>query len=199
MTSGTSRFLDALAEFERTVRDDDIAATRTAHETLSRTSGFASPSELAQAGPRLAAILDDVPLGGQANIAVLIGRCAENGADATECCVPVLTKLIVNLGYAQGFAHAWIEKLGRPLPDADGELSDEILALGPPDVVLAWWTLDGWIRAALTFLRRPEIRLDQETRDHLITLHTELVETTGRWYQELADVLAAPSRETDVG
>ena len=150
------------------------------------------------AGPRLAAILDEVPLGGQANIAVLIGTCADQGADAAVCCVPVLTKLLVNLGYAQGFAQAWLDKLGPPLPDPDGPLSDEVLDLGPADVVLAWWTLDGWVRAGLTFLRRPEIRdrLDRETRDRLRTLHAELAETTGRWYEELAEALAA---KPDVG
>lgn len=192
MTSGTSPFLAALTDFERTVRADDVRATRAAHEALARALDTVTPEELALAGPRLAAVLDAVPLGGQANIAVLIGACVDNGADATVCGPPVLTHLIVNLGYAKGFARAWLDRVGGELPDPDGELPEELLDMGAVEVVLSWWTLDGWVRAGVDFLRRPEIRrgLDRETLDHLGTLHTDLAELTGRRYDELAAALA---------
>ncbi|MBF6171818.1 hypothetical protein [Nocardia blacklockiae] len=193
MTSGTSPFLDALAEFERAVRGDDVRATRAAHEALARALDPVTPAELAQAGPRLAAVLDAVPLGGQANVAVLIAVCVDHGADAAACGPPVLTHLIVNLGYAVGFARAWLDRVGGALPDPDGDLPPELLDVDAVEVVLSWWALDGWVRAGSALLRHPEIgqRLDQETRDQLAALHTELTELTGRRYEELAEALGA--------
>ncbi|RDI46369.1 hypothetical protein DFR68_111128 [Nocardia mexicana] len=189
------QFLDALTEFERAVQDEDISAMEEAHAGLSSAYGDATRDELAQGGPRLADLLDDVPLGGRSNIAVLIGACVEQGADAVACGFAVVRNVAENLSNAKIFAETWretlAEALGDELPDPDGEVIRELFEVFGPEITLSWWELDNWMRAGVAVLQHPQVRgaLNQEQRDYLIEQLDALHETADRWDKCLAYLL----------
>ncbi|MBB5915073.1 hypothetical protein BJY24_003940 [Nocardia transvalensis] len=190
MTPGTSEFLDALTDFEGAVAGKDLDAMADAHQRLGNAFADAAPGDIAQAGPRLADVLDEVPIGGRPHIAILIGACVERGADVAGCWQPVLRNLTENLCYAKIFAESWTAASGRELPDPEAEIPDGLLELDP-EVVVAWYERENWIRAGLAMLQQPYARaaLGAERREFLIEQNDGLGEVADRWDKSLGYLL----------
>ncbi|CAL9656160.1 hypothetical protein SUDANB176_06800 [Streptomyces sp. enrichment culture] len=79
---GKERFLDAVAGFETAVRERDGDRSTRAFRDIHRYFGSAPDHGIAEGGPRLAALLPEVPAGPRGALAAVAGACAERGADA---------------------------------------------------------------------------------------------------------------------
>ncbi len=99
---GRERFLDAVAGFEAAVRERDADRSQQYFQDMHRFFGDAADQEFLRAGPRLAGILDEVPPGPRATVAVIVGACVERGADASACGPHVLAGLAETLDGARG-------------------------------------------------------------------------------------------------
>ncbi|WP_328406905.1 hypothetical protein [Nocardia sp. NBC_00403] len=163
MTVENDQLLNAVAEFERAVRGDEPAEIAQAHGELRHLVGDANPAALTQAGPRLAAVLEDVPLGGRADIAVMIGYCVEVGADPVSCAPPVLANLAEVLDGAMELIEqvSAIKDLELPDPediDEESELLGLMFETFGPQATLSWLTLSPWVTASLSMLQRKAVR-----------------------------------------
>ncbi|MFJ3782227.1 hypothetical protein [Streptomyces sp. NPDC090093] len=159
MMFGRKRFPAAVAAFETAVRAQDPDAAEDAFERLLATAGGAGDAELHEAGPRLAAFLDEVPPGPRGTIAVLIGACVERGADPLACAPAVFEGARGAFERAAGFCAAWKEAGRGELPSPEGEgLEDadfERFGFGP---VMAWQSLPHFERACVAMLNSPAVR-----------------------------------------
>ncbi|MFE7796954.1 hypothetical protein [Nocardia sp. NPDC057440] len=163
MTGGNDQFMDAVADFERAVHADESADMAQAHGMLRQLIGDANPAALTQAGPRLAAVLEDVPLGGRADIAVMIGYCVEVGADPVSCAPPVLTNLAQVLDGAMELIEqaSAIVDLELPAPEdieEGSELLEVMFESFGPSATLSWLTLSPCVTASLSMLQRKAVR-----------------------------------------
>jgi hypothetical protein len=156
---GEGRFLEAVAGFETAIRARDGQRSEHAMQEIQQRYGDAGDEDFVQAGPRLAALLADVPPGPRALVAVLTGACVERGADAGVCAPYVFDGLAEALGAAGEFCERWAATGGGDLPDPDGDLIDDTLAerVGH-EAVVGWVTLPQWEMASVAMLSHGPVR-----------------------------------------
>ncbi|MET9951560.1 hypothetical protein ABZ135_08410 [Streptomyces sp. NPDC006339] len=158
-----------MEQFEAAVRRQDADAAEKAFEALQRTFGAAGDAELREAGPRLAALLPDVPPGPRAVVAVLVGACVERGADPTACAPNVFRCAREAFEAAEEFARRWAAEGRGGLPGHDGEgLTEadvERFGYGP---VAAWESLQEFERAGVAMLDSPAVRRGTPGRPELL-------------------------------
>ncbi|WP_145497730.1 hypothetical protein [Streptomyces sp. CFMR 7] len=158
-------FGGAVADFEAAVVAQDAKRSGKAFIRLQETFGRAKETELFAGGPRLAAVLEQVPPSPRAVVAVLVGACVERGADAERCAPGVLAGLGAALEGAVAFGEAWAATGGGafPVPD-DGEPGEEIVGRTGFEAAVGWWTLSQWEMAAVALLNHRAVRagLDAE-------------------------------------
>ncbi|GGU59313.1 hypothetical protein FHX79_111638 [Streptomyces cavourensis] len=152
-------FGGAVADFEAAVVAQDAKRSGKAFIRLQETFGRAKETELFAGGPRLAAVLEQVPPSPRAVVAVLVGACVERGADAERCAPGVLAGLRAALEGAVAFGEAWAATGGGafPVPD-DGEPGEEIVGRTGFGAAVGWWTLSQWEMAAVALLNHRAVR-----------------------------------------
>ncbi|MEU3973620.1 hypothetical protein [Streptomyces bacillaris] len=152
-------FGGAVADFEAAVVAQDAKRSGKAFIRLQETFGRAKETELFAGGPRLAAVLEQVPPSPRAVVAVLVGACVERGADAERCAPGVLAGLRAALEGAVAFSEAWAATGGGafPVPD-DGEPGEEIVERTGFEAAVGWWTLSQWEMAAVALLNHRAVR-----------------------------------------
>ncbi|MEV6179226.1 hypothetical protein [Streptomyces sp. NPDC052015] len=156
---GRERLLDALTGFETAVREQHADRAESAYQAMYRGFQQATDEEARQAGPRLAALLPQVPPGPDGIIAVMTGACVERGADASRCAPYVLDGLAEALDAAGEFCAAWAESGGGDLPDPEADaLDDAVLDRVGPRAAAAWWTLPQWEMASVAMLNHASVR-----------------------------------------
>ncbi|MEU3522373.1 hypothetical protein AB0E62_00600 [Streptomyces sp. NPDC038707] len=188
----TERFRDAVAGFEAAVREQDADRSQQYFDDLRRYFGEADDQDFRQAGPRLAAILDEMPAAPRATIAVLVGACVERGADPTPCAPYVLAGLAGALDDARAFCDRWAATGGGDFPDPQAEEPPEdLLDRVDPDLAVAWLTLHHWEMAAVALLDHAAVRtaLDDGTRTRLLRTLRSVEEDSGYVFKCLAYAL----------
>ncbi|MDQ0984166.1 hypothetical protein [Streptomyces sp. V2I9] len=190
MIFGKAGFGGAVADFESAVTAQDAKRFRKAFGRLQETFGQAREPELLDGGPRLAAVLEQVPPGPRAVVAVLVGACVERGADAGRCAPAVLAGLRWALEQAAAFAEAWAATGGGafPAPD-DGEPGAEAVARTGLDPALGWWTLRSWESAAVSLLNDRTVRDGLDGRSGLLRPLAAVAEASGQAFTSLAYAL----------
>ncbi|WP_433397135.1 hypothetical protein [Streptomyces sp. CA-146814] len=152
-------FGGAVADFEAAVVAQDAKRSGKAFVRLQETFGQAKEAELLAGGPRLAAVLEQVPPGPRAVVAVLVGACVERGADAERCAPGVLAGLRAAAEGAAAFAEAWAATGGGAFPEPDaGEPGAETVERAGFEAAVGWWTLRQWEMAAVALLNHRAVR-----------------------------------------
>ncbi|MFF7277986.1 hypothetical protein [Streptomyces griseorubiginosus] len=156
---GRERFLEAVTGLEAAVRERDGQAAQHAIQQMYGGFDEAADHELLAAGPRLAALLPEMPDGPRAMTAVAVGACVERGADATQCAGYVFDGLAGALGAAGEFCERWEATGGGDLPDHDSrDPEPEVLERVGQAATAGWWLLPRWEMATVAMLNRPEVR-----------------------------------------
>ncbi|WP_406863294.1 hypothetical protein ABZO31_23755 [Streptomyces sp. HUAS MG47] len=159
MIFGRGRFPAAVGNFEEAVRAQDADAAERAFAALTRGFGKAKDAELQEAGPRLAALLGDVPPGPRAVVAVLIGACVERGADASACAPAVFANALEAFEQSAAFCEGWTAAGRGDLPDHEGEgLEDADFERFGFEPVMAWQSLPQFEMACVAMLNSPGVR-----------------------------------------
>ncbi|WP_415956772.1 hypothetical protein [Streptomyces sp. 021-4] len=184
-------FGGAVADFEAAVVAQDAKRSGKAFIRLQETFGQAKEADLLDGGPRLAAVLEQVPPGPRAVVAVLVGACVERGADAERCAPGVRAGLRAALEAAAAFAEAWAATGGGPFPVLDvDEPGEEIVERTGFDAAIGWWTLPQWEMAAVALLNHRAVRADAGgDREELLRLLTAVEEASGRQFRSLGHAL----------
>jgi hypothetical protein len=180
---GRERFLEAVTGFETAVRDKDPDRAERAFQQMYRYLGDAGEAEFASAGPRLAALLAQVPPGPRATVAVMAGACVERGADATACAPHIFDGLAETLDRVGEFCERWAATGGGDFPEPGGEEADpELFDRVGPEPALSWLTLPQWEMAVVAMLAHAPVRtaLDQALRTRLLTSLRTAEEASGR-------------------
>ncbi|MEU1274536.1 hypothetical protein [Streptomyces sp. NPDC005799] len=154
---GRKRFLEAVAGFEAAVREKDGERSQRAVREIQECYADATDDEFHEAGPRLAALLPQVPPGPSGLIAVLIGACVERGADATDCAPHIFDGLAEALGAAGEFCARWEATGGGEMPEPDS-VDEEALQRVGQDAAVGWCTLPQWEMASVAMLNHPAVR-----------------------------------------
>lgn len=189
---GKERFLDAVTGFETAVRAQDADRSQHAFQELHRNFDQAGAHEIAQAGPRLAALLPEVPPGPRGMIAVVAGACVERGADATRCAPHILDGLAGTLAAAGQFCERWEATGGGDFPEPDtDELEPQTVERVGREAALGWWTLPQWEMASVAMLNHPAVRtgLDGARRTELLRTLSAVEEASGHAFKCLAYAL----------
>ena len=154
---GRERFLEAVAGFEAAVRERDASRSQQLMQEIQRRYGDAGDGEFPQAGPRLAALLAEVPPGPRALVAVLVGACVERGADARDCAPYIFHGLAEALGGAAEFCRRWQATGGGEMsaPDSVDEAAFERVG---QQAAVGWGTLPQWEMASVAVLNHPAVR-----------------------------------------
>ncbi|WNF26751.1 hypothetical protein RI138_07790 [Streptomyces sp. C11-1] len=191
MIFGKTGFGGAVADFEAAVVAQDAKRSGKAFVRLQETFGQAKEADLLDGGPRLAGVLEQVPPGPRAVVAVLVGACVERGADAGRCAPGVLAGLREALEQAVAFADAWAATGGGAFPAADGDApGDDIVERVGADAAAGWWTLHQWETAAVAMLNHPVVRVDAAgVRGELLRLLTSVERASGAEFKCLAYAL----------
>jgi hypothetical protein len=188
---GRERFLDAVTGFGAAVRERD--ADRSEHEFQQMYQHFqqAGEQEIAQAAPRLAALLPEVPPGPRGTIAVIVGACVERGADAAGCAPHVFEGLAGTLAGVQEFCERWAATGGGDFPDPEGEPDPGLFDRVGPEAALSWLTLPQWEMASVAMLNRASVRtaLGADQRTRLFTALRAAEEASGHDFKCLAYAL----------
>lgn len=184
-------FGGAVADFEAAAVAQDAKRSGKAFVRLQETFGQAKEADLLDGGPRLAAVLEQVPPGPRAVVAVLVGACVERGADAGRCAPGVRAGLRAALEAAAAFAGAWAATGGGPFPvPDDGEPGEEIVERTGFDAAVGWWTLPQWEMAAVALLNHRAVRAGAGgERDELLRLLTAVEQASGRQFRSLGHAL----------
>ncbi|MFF5304138.1 hypothetical protein ACFY5F_32735 [Streptomyces sp. NPDC013161] len=165
---GRTRFRDAVAGFETAVRQGDGERAQQAMQDVQRHFEHARDADLAEVGPRLAALLPTVPPGPRALVAVLVGACVERGADPGVCAPQIFQGLVEAVGVAQEFCERWAATGGGDFPEPDpAALTEAALERVGQDAAVGWITLPQWEMASNAMLNHhvvrttlpPEVRL----------------------------------------
>ena len=158
---GRERFLEAVAGFEAAVRERDGERSQRAMQEIQQHYAKAGDGEFVQAGPRLAALLPEVPFGPRGLVAVLVGACVERGADARACAPYVFDGLGEALGVAAEFCARWAATGGGEIPDPDPDALDEAaLERVGEDAAEGWLTLPQWEMASVAMLNHAAVRAE---------------------------------------
>ncbi|MFJ8842191.1 hypothetical protein ACIRFF_04730 [Streptomyces cyaneofuscatus] len=185
-------FGGAVADFEAAVVAQDAKRSGKAFVRLQETFGQAKEAELLDGGPRLAAVLEQVPPGPRAVVAVLVGACVERGADAERCAPGVRAGLRAALEGAAAFAEAWAATGGGPFPVPDaGEPGEETVERTGFDAAVGWWTLRQWEMAAVALLNHRAVRagVGGGDRGELLRLLTGVEAASGQEFRSLGHAL----------
>ncbi|MFF9241178.1 hypothetical protein ACF1AL_20345 [Streptomyces sp. NPDC014801] len=189
---GRKRFRDAVTAFETAVRDRDGDRSTQAFQEIHRHFQQAGDEEIAEAGPRLAALLSEVPPGPRGVIAVVVGACVERGADARGCAPYVFEELAGALADAGAFCERWAATGGGDLPEPDpGDPDPEVVERVGWEAAQGWWTLPQWEMASVAMLSRPEGRasLGDALRTRLLEALRPVEEASGHDFKCLAYAL----------
>jgi hypothetical protein len=179
---GRARFLDAVTGFETAVRQGDGQRSQQAMQDIQRHFEHARDADLAQVGPRLAALLPAVPPGPRALVAVVVGACVERGADAGACAPQVFEGLVEVLGAAQEFCERWAATGGGDCPDPEpAALTEAALERVGQDAAVGWITSPQWEMATNALLNHHAVRttLPPEVRLRLLRALHEIQEASG--------------------
>ncbi len=176
------RFLQAVAGFETAVLARDAEGAERAFDEMYRSLQEAGEHEVVQAAPRLAALLEEVPAGPRATVAVIVGACVERGADPGACAPYVVRELAETLADVLEFCERWKETGGGDFPDPEGGQADPALfdRVGP-EAALAWLTLPQFEMATLAMLNDPRGRaqLSGPLRERLLRAARMVGEASG--------------------
>ncbi|WP_426497439.1 hypothetical protein [Streptomyces sp. D54] len=190
MIFGKAGFGGAVADFEAAVTAQDAKRSGKAFVRLQETFGQAREPELLDGGPRLAAVLEQVPPGPRAVVAVLVGACVERGADAERCAPGVLAGLRWALEQALVFSDAWVASGGGAFPVPDGaEPGPEAVERAGFDAAVGWWTLPQWEMAAVAMLNHPGVRRAVGFRSEALRLLGAVERVSGAELKSLAYAL----------
>ena len=154
---GRKRFLEAVAGFEAAVREQDGGRSQRAMREIQECYADATDEEFHEAGPRLAALLPQVPPGPSGLVAVLIGACVERGASATDCAPRIFDGLAEALGAAGEFCARWEATGGGEMPEPDSVDQEALQRVGQ-DAAVGWSTLPQWEMASVAMLNHPAVR-----------------------------------------
>lgn len=189
---GRARLLDAVMAFEAAVRDRDGDRSTHAFQEIHRHVRQAGEEELAAAGPRLAALLSEVPAGPRGVIAVVVGACVERGADATQCASYVFDGLAGTLAAAGEFCERWAATGGGDFPEPDpGDPDPAVVERVGWEAAQGWWTLPQWEMACVAMLNRPDVRtsLGDPLRTRLLQAIRPVEEASGHEFKCLTYAL----------
>ncbi|MHA6763880.1 hypothetical protein [Streptacidiphilus sp. PAMC 29251] len=131
-------------------------------------------AEWAEAGPRLAAVMEQLPEGPRGIVAVMVGACVEGGADPVVCAEPVLSGARAALENAAEFAERWeAADLGELPEPHDPESKAHTLLRDTADAELqrlstGWFSLEQWERASVAMLSHQAVRQACRERDGLL-------------------------------
>ncbi|MEU5288402.1 hypothetical protein AB0G97_30980 [Streptomyces sp. NPDC020755] len=190
MIFGKAGFGGVVADFEAAVTAEDAKRSGKAFVRLQETFGQARESELLDGGPRLAAVLEQVPPGPRAVVAMLVGACVERGADAERCAPGVLAGLRWALEQALVFCEAWTGTGGGAFPVPDGgEPGPEPVERAGADAAAGWWTLPQWEMAAVALLNHPGVRRAAGFRGEALRLLGAVERVSGTEFKSLAHAL----------
>lgn len=189
-------FGGAVADFEAAVVAQDAKRSGKAFVRLQETFGQAKEAELLTGGPRLAAVLEQVPPGPRAVVAVLVGACVERGADAERCAPGVLAGLRAAVEGAVAFAEAWAATGGGafPVPDA-GEPGAETAERVGFEAAVSWWTLRQWEMAAVALLNHRTVRAEARAGSDRQAVRAESTHQSVRAEPDRQAVPAEPTHQ----
>lgn len=186
------RFVEAVGRFEAAVREQEPDGAERAFHEMYRDFQDAAPQEVAQAAPRLAALLPEVPPGPRATIAVIVGACVERGADPGPCAPYIFVELAEALADVGEFCERWAETGGGDFPDPEpGEADPAIFERVAPEAALAWLSMPQWEMASLAMLNHPGVRtaLDGSLRARLLRAVRAVAEASGHEFKCLTYAL----------
>ncbi|MCY0936668.1 hypothetical protein [Streptomyces sp. H34-S4] len=183
------KLLGAVDQFEKAVRAQDPAASERAFAQLHRAVGKAGAVESREAGPRLAALLGDVPPGPRATVAVLVGACVEQGADPVACAPGILAGAAEAFAVAGEFCTRWTDTGGGELPDPDEEHTEEIAARVGHELAVGWFSLPEWETAAVAVLGTAAVRRTAERKPELLAGVERVAEASGHAFKCLTYAL----------
>lgn len=190
MIFGKAGFGGAVADFEAAMAAQDAKRSGKAFVRLQETFGQAKEAELLDGGPRLAAVLEQVPPGPRAVVAVLVGACVERGADAERCAPGVLAGLRAALEGAAAFTEAWAATGGGPFPAPVGdEPGEDLVERAGFEATVGWWTLPRWEMAAVAMLNHPGVRGALGSRGELLRLLGTVEQASGAEFTSLSHAL----------
>jgi hypothetical protein len=191
MIFGRGRFPAAVEDFEAAVRAQDADAAEDAFGRLTGGFGDARDRELHAAGPRLAALLAEVPPGPRAVVAVMTGACVERGADPVACAPAVFAGALDAFEQAAAFCERWAEAGRGELPGHEGEgLEEADFERIGPGPVLAWQALPQFEMACVAMLNSPRVRREITGRESLRVAVARVAELSGEQFKCLAYGLA---------
>lgn len=185
------RISAAVKEFDLAVRAKDADAAERAFADLTRGIGDAGDDELRDAGPRLAALLTEVPPGPRGVVAVMVGACVERGADPTGCAPAVFAGALDAFEQAAAFCERWAAAGRGELPDHEGEeLREADFETFGFEPVMAWQALPQFEMACVAMLNSPRVRRETPGRQELRAAVARVAELSGEPFKCLAYALA---------
>ncbi|MFD9409950.1 hypothetical protein ACFWBN_23455 [Streptomyces sp. NPDC059989] len=189
MIFGRRAFPGAVADFEKAVRAQDTKGAERAFSRLHRLAGKARADACREAGPRLAALLPEVPPGPRAAVAVVVGACVERGADALACAPGIFAGAREAFSAAAEFCERWARTGDDELPDLDDPLTDEIVERTGYELAVGWLTLPQWEMAGVAVLNARATRRMVEGKAELSALVERAAEASGHDFKCLTYAL----------
>uniref|UniRef100_A0AAU2K228 Uncharacterized protein n=1 Tax=Streptomyces sp. NBC_00049 TaxID=2903617 RepID=A0AAU2K228_9ACTN len=192
MIFGRGRLPAAVESFEAAVRAQDADAAERAFTRLTHRFGKAADAELRAAGPRLSALLDEVPPGPRAVVAVMTGACVERGADPPACAPAVFRTALDAFEQAAVFCERWAAAGRGELPgleDDEGLAEADFERLGF-EPVTAWRALPQFEMACVAMLNSPRVRREVPGLEGLRAAVARVTELSDEPFKCLAYALA---------
>ncbi|MER6115829.1 hypothetical protein [Streptomyces sp. NPDC001743] len=191
MIFGRGRFPAAVGAFEAAVQAQDADAAERSFARLTRGFDKAADADLRAAGPRLAALLGQVPPGPRAVVAVLIGACVERGADPLACTPALFASALDAFEHAAVFCERWAAAGRGEVPDHEGAGLDEAdferIGFEP---VMAWQALPQFEMACVAMLNSPQVRREVRGCEGLAAAVGRVADLSGEPFKCLAYALA---------
>ncbi|WP_308011972.1 hypothetical protein [Actinacidiphila acidipaludis] len=144
-----------------------------------------------EAGPRLAALLPEVPPGPRAIVAAMTGACVERGADPVACAPDVLASTRDAFEQAAVFCERWAAADRGKLPGHEGEgLTGGDTERFGFEPVVAWQSLPQFEMACVAMLNSPRARREVPGREALRAAVARVQELSREQFKCLAYALA---------
>ncbi|GAA2837303.1 hypothetical protein [Crossiella cryophila] len=169
----------AVEAVEAAIAAKKLSLLEAAYHDLASAPTDVLAAHSATIGPRLTALLPEMPQWHSAVYAVFVGALVEWQADAVACAPPILDGLQESLEDAIEFARLWRNRFGEDaeLPEPTEMPSEEVQdRLGPDfgDVwhapYFGWHTVHKWEMAAVAVLADRRVRRGLTNRDELLAL-----------------------------
>ncbi len=151
-------FLEAVSRFEIAVHEQEPDRAETAFGEMYGAFQDATPPEVAEAAPRLASLLSEVPPGPRATVAVIVGACVERGADPRPCAPYIFVEVAETLAAAGEFCERWKETGGGDFPNPQDGTDEALFDRVGAEAALAWLTMPQWEMASLAMLNHADVR-----------------------------------------